>query len=234
MAEPRDDAAVFTERLTSVALRLDAGSVHETLQRTVDMAVETIPGCGHAGVSIIHGRKVSTPAASDSVALRMDAIQYEAQEGPCLDAIADRQTFKTDDLTRERRWPKFSVRGHHETGVTSMLAFRLFARGHTFGALNLFSNQRAAFGEEADQIGALFAALASTALAAAQREEDLVTALGNRDVIGQAKGILMERHHVTDDEAFEMLKRASQNLNVRVAALAERVSQTGESPVVPE
>src|SRR5581483_4341425 len=135
---------------------------------------------------------------------------------------------------QEHRWPKFSARGQQETGVTSMLAFRLFAREQTLGALNLFSKERAAFGEEAVHIGALFAALASTALGAAQREEDLAMALVSRDVIGQAKGILMERHHVTDDEAFEMLKRASQNLNVRVAALAERVSQTGESPVAPE
>ena len=213
-----------------MAALLDGGSVHETLQRTVDLAVKTIPGCEHAGVSVVHHRKIATPAATDSLPLRVDAIQYEVGEGPCLDAIAESQTFKTDDLTDEVRWPGFSARAHEETGVTSMLAFRLFARGHTLGALNLYSKAKAAFGDDADEIGALFAALAATALASAQTEEGLHVALRSRDVIGQAKGILMERHRITDNEAFEMLKRASQRLNVRLAGVAEEVARTGESP----
>jgi GAF domain-containing protein len=181
-------------------------------------------------VSIVHGSKIATPAASDAVPLRVDAIQYEVGEGPCLNAIAESQAFKADDLAKETRWPKFSARAQHETGVTSMLAFRLFARGHTLGALNLYSKERAAFGEEADEIGVLFAALAGAALGAAQTEEGLKIALRSRDVIGQAKGILMERHRITDDQAFEMLSRGSQRLNIRLAAVAERVAQTGESP----
>ena len=218
------------ERLTEVAALLDAGSVHETLQRIVDLAVQTIPGCEHAGVSIVQRSKIATPAASDAVPLRVDAIQYEVGEGPCLNAIAESQTFTTDDLAEEVRWPKFSARAQDETGVTSMLAFRLFARGHTLGALNLYSKKRAAFGDDAHEIGALFAALAATALAAAQTEEGLNVALRSRDVIGQAKGILMERHRITDDQAFEMLKRASQRLNLRLAGVAEGVARTGESP----
>lgn len=226
----QDPDPLFAERLAEVASLLDAGSVHETLQRIVDLAVKTIPGCEHAGVSIVHGSKIATPAASDAVPLRVDAIQYEVGEGPCLNAIAESQTFKTDDLAKETRWPKFSARAQEETGVSSMLAFRLFARGHTLGALNLYSKERAAFGEEADEIGVLFAALAGAALGAAQTEEGLKIALRSRDVIGQAKGILMERHRITDDQAFEMLSRGSQRLNIRLAAVAERVARTGESP----
>ena len=100
----------------------------------------------------------------------------------------------------------------------------------TLGALNLYSEKRAAFGAEADEIGVLFAALAGAALGAAQTEEGLNIAIGNRDVIGQGKGILMERHRITADEAFEMLRRASQRLNVRLANVAEQVALTGESP----
>jgi GAF domain-containing protein len=225
-----DHGAILIERLTEVAALLDAGSVHETLQRTVDLAVKTIPGCEHAGVSIVHRSKIATPAASDAVPLRVDAIQYEVGEGPCLNAIAESQTFLTDDLGHETRWPKFSARALQETGVTSMLAFRLFARGHTLGALNLYSTERVAFGEEAQEIGVLFATLAATALAAAQTEEGLRVAIRSRDVIGQAKGILMERHRITDDQAFEMLGRASNRLNVRVAAVAEELTRTGKSP----
>jgi transcriptional regulator with GAF, ATPase, and Fis domain len=224
----RDPGALLVERLTDIAALLDTGSVHETLQRTVDLAVKTIPGCEHAGISLVHGRKISTPAASDAVPLRVDAIQYEVGQGPCLNAIAEMQTFHTDDLANEARWPKFSARAQEETGVTSMLAFRLFARGQTLGALNLYSKKRAAFDEEADEIGVVFATLAAAALGAAQTEEGLKVAVGSRDVIGQAKGILMERHRITADEAFAMLARASQRLNVRLASVAERLAQTGE------
>jgi GAF domain-containing protein len=230
MPSAHDPGSVVIDRLAEVASLLDGGSVHETLQRTVDLAVKTIPGCEHAGVSLVHHRKIATPAASDAVPLRVDAIQYEVGEGPCLNAIAEAQTFKTDNLAEEVRWPKFSARAQQETGVTSMLAFRLFARGHTLGALNLYSKKKAAFGDEADEIGVLFATLAATALAAAQTEEGLNIALRSRDVIGQAKGILMERHRITDDESFEMLKVASQRLNVRLAGVAEQVARTGESP----
>jgi transcriptional regulator with GAF, ATPase, and Fis domain len=224
------DHGALVERLADVARLLDTGSVHETLQRTVDLAVETIPGCEHAGISLVLGRKIATPATSDAVALRVDAVQYEVGQGPCLDAIAEHQTFHTDDLTQEARWPQFAARAHAETAVSSMLAFRLFARERTLGALNLFSEKKAAFGDEALEVGALFAALAAVALGAAQTEEGLEVALKNRDVIGQAKGILMERHRLSDDEAFQRLTRASQHLNVRLAAVAEDLARTGQEP----
>ena len=144
MASPEDSDLAQT--LADIARALDTDSVHETLQRTVDLAVATIPGCDHAGVTVVHSGKISTPAASDGVALRVDAIQCEVGEGPCLDAIAEQGIFQTDDLTLESRWPRFSARAHHETAVNSILAFRLFAREGALGSLNLFAKQKAAFG----------------------------------------------------------------------------------------
>jgi GAF domain-containing protein len=175
----------LAETLAGVTRALDTDSVHETLQRTVDLAVETIPGCEHAGISTVHFGKISTPAASDAVALRVDAIQYEAGEGPCLDALANEGIFQTDDLALESRWPKFSARAHDETGVTSILSFRLTAREGRVGALNLFSKQTAAFGDEAREIGLLFAIHAAVALQASRRTEKLLAALETRDLIGQ-------------------------------------------------
>ena len=217
------EEGVLNERLAAIARTLDTGSVHETLQLIVDLAVETIPGCDHAGVSIVHGRKIATPAASDAVALRLDAVQFEVGQGPCLDAMAENQIFMSSDLATEERWPLFSARVSAETGVASMLGLRLFARGRTLGALNLFSSQKAAFGEESLAVGALFAALAAVALNAAQTEEGLQLALRSRDIIGQAKGILMERRKISDEEAFELLRGASQRLNIRVNTLAQSV-----------
>ena len=223
-----DDQQGLSQRLAGIARQLDTGSVHETLQLIVDLAVVTVPGCEHAGISFVHRRKISTPAASDAVALRVDAVQSEVGQGPCLDAIGDHQMFKSDDLATETRWPAFSTRAHTETGIRSMLGLRLFARGRTMGALNLMSTRPAAFSDDTLSTAALFAALAGVALNAAETEESLQLALKSRDVIGQAMGILMERHRITDKEAFARLSVASQDLNIRLKDVADQVVLTGE------
>jgi GAF domain-containing protein len=224
----------LNERLARIARLLDTGSVHETLQVIVDLAVATVPGCEHAGISFTHSRKISTPATSDSVALRVDAVQFEVDQGPCLDAILDDRIFKSDDLAAEDRWPLFAQRAHAETGVRSILGLRLLARGRTMGALNLMSSRPAAFDDDSLSYAALFAALAAVALNAAETEESLQLALKSRDIIGQAMGILMERHRITDREAFQRLSLASQNLNVRLKDLANQIVFTGEDSPEPD
>lgn len=224
----------LSQRLATIARLLDTGTAHETLQLIVDLAVATVPGCEHAGISFVHRRKISTPAASDAVALRVDAVQFEAGQGPCLDAIQEDRIFKSDDLSTETRWPLFAARAHAETGIRSMLGLRLFARGRTMGALNLMSAEPRAFDDDSLSTAALFAALAAVALNAAQTEETLQLALKSRDIIGQAMGILMERHGITDKEAFQRLSTASQSLNVRLKDVADQVVLTGEdSPDAP-
>ena len=203
---------------------LDADDVEATLKKITTLAVETIDGCDHAGVSLVQGRRISTPASSDAVPGQVDAIQYQTDQGPCLDAIREHETFKIDDLAKEDRWPKFSQRAAEETGVASMLSFRLFAEGDTLGSLNLYSKQRAAFDDEALAVGSVFATHAAVALAGAQHDEQMQKALRGRDVIGQAKGILMAQQHVTADEAFDILRRASQRMNIKLRELAERVA----------
>ena len=122
---------------------------------------------------------------------------------------------------------------HRETGVTSMLAFRLFAEADVMGALNLFSMQRDAFDDEAIAVGSVFAAHAAVALSTAREEHNLKEALMSRDLIGQAKGILMAREHVTADEAFEALQVASQHLNRKLRDVAFDVATTGQLPDDP-
>lgn len=142
-----------------------------TLQKIVDLAPETIEGCQHAGISLVEGQRVHTPAASDPVPKAVDRIQYEASEGPYLDVIRRREVFVTDDLTAEARWPHFSARAAAETGVRSMLSFRLFIEQDTLGALNLYSTKPNAFDAVSRATGAVFAAHAAVALATA-REHD--------------------------------------------------------------
>ena len=229
--------AELAETFAEVARALQSEpNVQHTLQRIVDLAVETIDGCDHAGVSLAQRREITTPAASDDVPGQVDAIQYETGEGPGLDAIREHQVFQVDCLSEDRRWPQFSGRAARETGVQSMLCFRLFVEEHTLGALNLYSRTAAAFdaGDEVHAIGSVFAAHAALALSTAQHEEQMDQALASRDVIGQAKGILMARQGVTAEQAFDMLRRSSQGLNIKLRDLAERITYTGEAPAASE
>jgi transcriptional regulator with GAF, ATPase, and Fis domain len=199
---------------------LAEGDVQHTLQKICDLAVETIDGCDHAGISFLRGRKVDTPAASDDVPRQVDMIQYEVGEGPCLDAIREHEVFETGDLGSEHRWPNFAARAQRETGITSMLCFRLFVAGDTLGALNLHSKAANAFGDESRRVGLVFAAHAAVALSNAIHGEQMEEALRSRDLIGQAKGILMVREGVSAEKAFDMLRRASQRLNVKLRDVA--------------
>ncbi|MGI9119771.1 MAG: GAF and ANTAR domain-containing protein [Acidimicrobiales bacterium] len=230
-AEP-DLAATFA----SVAreLRAEAPSVQATLERMVRLAVETIEGCDHAGISYVEGRRITTPAASDEIPGKVDAIQYEVDEGPCLDAIREHEMFQTDDLTLERRWPRFSQRVVRETGVVSMLSFRLFVDEDTLGGLNLHSKKKAAFDADDRAVGSVFAAHAAIALSAAVKQQQLEEAVQTRDVIGQAKGILMARQSLTAEQAFDILRRASQRLNIKLKEVADRVAAQAPSQTKPD
>jgi hypothetical protein len=108
-----------------------------------------------------------------------------------------------------------------------MLTFQLSVEGDYFGALNLFACTPHAFDEESEGVGAAFATHAAVTLAGARQQADLRTAVGSRDLIGQAKGILMERHKLTADQAFSVLARASQQTNRKLVDIALELSDTG-------
>ena len=235
-ASAHQDDVELAQMFAEVARALGAeDSVERTLTRICELGVQTIEGCDHAGVALVEGRKITTTAASDEIPARVDAIQYETDEGPCLDAMREHEIFVVDELAAEARWPKFASRAAQETGIASILSFRLFVDEDTLGSLNLYSTRNAAFrDDEPRELGAVFAAHAAVALSSAQREAHLEEAVRSRDVIGQAKGILMARKHVTEEQAFAILRRASQRLNVKLREIAERVAQTGEDPEDPQ
>lgn len=215
-------ARVFAEIARTLLAEEDLAA---TLVKICTLAVKTIGGCDHAGITLVQGRNVSTEGASDEVPELVDAIQYQTGEGPCLNAISAHEVFLTDDLAEEARWPKFATRAVEETGVHSMLSLRLFADGDTMGALNLYSKATAAFDDEAREVGSVFAAHAAVAMASAKDHEHMQEAVRSRDVIGQAKGILMARQDITEGEAFDLLRRASQRLNIKLRDVAQAVSE---------
>ncbi|MDP9225516.1 MAG: GAF domain-containing protein, partial [Actinomycetota bacterium] len=162
----------LAEVIAEVARAMEsADTVQGTLQKMVDLAPVTVPGCDHAGVSLVVDERFVTPAASDDLPGAVDRIQYETGQGPCLSAIREEAIFCTDDLREDIRWPDFSARAAAETGVRSMLSFRLFLREDTLGSLNLYSRAPRAFTEQSKSLGAVFASHAAVAFAAA-REHD--------------------------------------------------------------
>ena len=223
---PASEAETFAEVARALLAQED---VQHTLQKIVDLAVETIDGCDHAGITFMKGKVPSSPASSNDIPPLVDAIQYETGEGPCLDAIRNQEIYETGDLGGERRWPRFASRAQRETGVTSMLCFRLFVEGDTLGALNLYSKAHDAFSGDDRNVGSVFAAHAAIALSSALHEEQMEEALQSRDLIGQAKGMLMAREGVSADQAFDMLRRASQRLNIKLRDVASGMVR-GEPP----
>ena len=190
-------------------------------------AVREIPGAWHAGITSITGPEVSTPAATGELVEQVDRAQYEAGEGPCLDAARHHATVRSDDLRTDTRWPRFAPRAA-DLGVRSMVSFELFAGDESFGALNVYAPGPGAFGPDSESTGMLLASHAALAMAAARTEAGLLTAMDSRDLIGQAKGILIERHKVTGVEAFGLLVASSQAVNRKLRDVAEHLVATGE------
>ena len=203
----------------------DPGAI---LELVVAAAIELIPGVEEASLSIVTGRKeVETVAPSSELLRRLDDLQVELTEGPCLESIYSERTIRVRDMATETRWPEFAGKAT-EAGVGSMLAFQLFVVGDNLGALNLYSSQVDAFDDDSEHVGLIVASHAAVALADAQQVSQLLEAVQSRDVIGQAKGILMERFKITGHQAFLLLAKASQHTNKKLLTLAEDLVNTGE------
>ncbi|WP_233492333.1 GAF and ANTAR domain-containing protein [Blastococcus sp. TF02A-30] len=211
-------------------LQGEHGDVEATLQAITAAAVLTVPGVDECGISYVIGRaRIEPRAATGHLPHHVDLLQQELRQGPCLDAVWDQEIVRVDDLTSDQRWPELSRRAR-DIGVGGMMCFQLFVIGDQLGALNLYARAPRAFGDEAEDIGQVFASHAAVALAGAQHEEHLRAGMRSRDLIGQAKGILMERHKLTADQSFALLTRISQELNRKLVDIARELAETGDIP----
>jgi GAF domain-containing protein len=211
------------------ALQEEHGDVAATLEAITRVAVNAVPGADECGISLVTGRKVTSRAPVGDLPRFLDQLQDRIHEGPCLDALTQHRTVRIDDIAAETRWPRFCGEAA-DAGLGSLLSFQLFVTGDNLGALNLYARRPHAFGEESESVGLVFASHAAIALAGAQNEQNLRTALSSRDLIGQAKGILMERFRVTADQAFALLVGASSRTNRKLTDIAAELSATGVLP----
>jgi GAF domain-containing protein len=220
-----DDLA---QRLTVLARDLQRLSTsQEVLDHIVAAVVAMVPGAEDATITIAEKRRSARSAAASSErAALFDVLQSASGEGPCLDALFEQETVRVNDLAADRRWPTLSARVE-ELGARSMVCFQLFVTGdHTLGSFNLLATEPDAFSDESEHIGLMFASHAAIALADSQKLEHASTALLNRDLIGQAKGILMERHGITAEQAFPLLVTRSQVTNRKLRDVALDVTRT--------
>jgi GAF domain-containing protein len=218
--------------LTRIARMLQQqGGEQETMDAIVHAAVGTVPGAEHAGImTVLRRSEIRTVATTGDLPCDVDQAQLEAGQGPCLTALYDEKIVSVPDAERDGRWPLFAKRAV-KLEVASMLSFQLFVENDDLGALNLYAGEVNAFSDESEHVGSLFAGHAAIALATAQERRHLGDAVQTRDLIGQAKGILMERHGLDADQAFAALTRVSQLTNTKLRDIAEQLTRTGKLPM---
>src|SRR4051812_46081927 len=192
----------------------------------VNAAVKLVEGCDHASLMLKRGSTFITVAASDDIARQIDSLENQIGEGPCLDAIEDETVYHDADLNDGSPWPKLAERVLAETPVQGMAGFRLRAEKEKHGALNLFSDSPGGLTAIAVDQGIVLASFTTVALRA---YHDRLTAKTLRDglqsnrEIGKAVGLLMAFHQISDDAAFDMLRKASQDMNIKLAEVARQV-----------
>jgi GAF domain-containing protein len=208
------------------ALRVPEADLQGTLDAMARTAVETIGPAKYAGVNLYdHGKFVPQAVAGDPPIV-LDVLQQQTGTGPCIDSSRDQVTIRVDNMATETRWPRYAERAL-ALGVASMLCVPLSVAEQQLGSVSLYASDRAAFTLADEYVARLFASQAALALAEAHRADQMRQALSSRDVIGQAKGILMERHRITADEAFRLLSRHSQQANQKLADVARALAETG-------
>jgi len=209
------------------ALHVKNAELEPALQAIVSTAVGTLGSAQYAGLIIVSRGELVPQATTGRPPQLLDQLQQKRKDGPCISAAEEQALIRIDDMRRESRWPDFAAEAQN-LGVSSMLCVPLQVHERCLGTLSLYSASVTPFTGHDERITMLFATLAAIALAEAQRTGQLHTALGNRDLIGQAKAILMERHRMTADAAFGYLSQASQDVNMKLTAVAQHLVETGE------
>jgi hypothetical protein len=241
--DPRPITEMNDESLRAVAIMfaelgkdLSAPDSPTPFDAVTQIAVRRLPGAAAASITTYQGGKFSTASATEERARQADAIQYELGSGPCVDAILQETLYKPEDLSLDQRWPEYGKRASQELGWASMLSFRLGDHqvdDDMIAGLNIYSEQSRGFDDDAIEVGLLLATHAASAIAAQiyrNRARNLQQALLTSRQIGEATGVLMTRHHLTREQAFDLLRIASQNTNRKLHDIALEVGDTGTLP----
>jgi GAF domain-containing protein len=232
-AQATPPGASLVELIDRLAWELHAQpTLQDVLDRAIRFAEQGITGASDVSVSLLDkGRRIATVAATGELARTGDDLQYRLDEGPCLDAARGSAVVLSGDLTDDPRWPRWGPAVAADLDVHSMLSVQLATHRRTLGSLNIYGRATGAFDPSAVVLARSFGAQVALAYTRALDRQNLETALVSRNLIGQAQGILMERHKITAERAFDVLVTASQESNTKLIEVARRVVDTGASPV---
>jgi GAF domain-containing protein len=230
--EPQGVAEAVTEAVTAIdvlarALHIEDARLQPTLDVIVANAAAAHPAAQDAGIILFTGGKLVPQATTGHAPQVLDLKQQETGDGPCIEAARKQAPVQVTDTSNDIRWPQFCATAR-ACGGHSLLCTPLWINERNLGALTLYSPQTEAFSPGDTRLISLFATLAALALHEAQRTDQLREAISRRDIIGQAKGILIERYRISGDAAFATLARASQTVNVKLAEVARHLTETGE------
>ncbi|HXT45898.1 MAG TPA: GAF and ANTAR domain-containing protein [Pseudonocardiaceae bacterium] len=239
-AQERDEIGAVLGELAAafsglVEVLLAGGQARLNPERIVHVAASVMPGCRHAAVAVVEQDQPRTLASTDAVPDHVDAIQFDAGEGPSLDVLVTDDYVRVDDLAADARWPQFGRRAVEVGDVRSMISYRLYLGRHRRGALSFYSTWPHAFDDVAAAIGAIFAAYCSLALITQALGDDVHprrAAEVHRE-IGVAIGILMAAEELGVDEAFTKLHSASRRLHRDLGDVAHDVAASGRLPDEP-
>lgn len=228
MTTPRRDriALQFAELLRDLERR-QPSDTEIAMRELTERAVSALSGATSAGITVAtRSGDVRTVSATHPDADKIDDIQRRNGEGPCLEAAWEQHTMRILDVAVEQRWPAFCRDTLSDTGVRSVMSFQLFKDRDRMGALNFYGDRAGAFEDDSVELGLILATNIAVAWSLLERDAQFRSALTSRDVIGQAKGILMERFSIDAAAAFELLRRLSQDSNTLLAKLAEQLTQS--------
>lgn len=228
---------VSVERMLGVFRQLagdleSAGSNDDALRSLTELCVRIIPNAESAGITCVSSDGFESVAATSELAEHVDRIQFDVGNGPCIDAAVEETIYHTADLRSDQRWPEFGRRASEETGVRSMLSYRLFFEDDSdfAAALNVYSTKVDAFDDNAHIAGLAASTFGAELITSRRRKSEishLERALASNREIGAAIGILMAQHRVTREQAFDLLRMASQNRHRKLADIARDVVDTG-------
>lgn len=233
-AEANDIQKVIAEALAAVstlarALHPSDARLQVTLDAITAHAAATHPAAQDAGLILLVGGKLVPQAVTGQAPRHLDIKQQETGDGPCIDAAREQALICIDDMAGEPRWPDFAAEARI-CGVASMLCAPLWINERTLGTLSLYAPKARTFSDHDKRVIGTFATLAALALSRAQQTEQFTSAIVTRDVIGQAKGIMMERYAISADAAFGLLARISQARNMKLHQVAREIAETRQLP----
>lgn len=225
----RDGRATIVNQLVELVANLERGNGDTAagLQELIDNGVDHVTGSQYAGITLAEKRKlVRSVVATHRFPMILDAIQNRSGEGPCLTAAWEHHVMHIADLHSEQRWPHYRRHALEQTPVRSILSFELFADGSSMSALNFYADRPHAFDQESVELGTVYATHIALAWSMMRRQDQFRSALASRDIIGQAKGVIMERFGIDAVEAFQLLTRVSQQSNIKLIEIARALIES--------